>query len=49
MLKQKLIGAMLVIASILTVAITKDATASVICLPLGIYIMVIKENIMEDK
>ena len=45
-IKQKLIGSLLVAACLILTIITKDATASVILIPLGLYAIFTKNKVM---
>lgn len=47
--KQKLLGIMIIVLSIVSCIITRDGTASVILIPIGIYTLLAKEDVMTDS
>lgn len=47
--KQKLLGIMMIALSIVSCIITKDGTASIILLPIGIFTLFTKEDVMTDS
>ena len=49
MIKQKLAGAILIAISVISCVITKDGTASVILIPIGIFTLFKKEDVMTDS
>ena len=49
MIKQKLAGAILIVLSIISCVVTKDGTASVILIPIGIFTLFKKEDVMTDS
>ena len=49
MIKQKLAGAILIAISVISCVVTKDGTASVILIPIGIFTLVKKEDVMTDS
>ena len=49
MIKQKLAGAILIAISVISCVVTKDGTASVVLIPIGIYTLFTKESVMTDS
>ena len=49
MIKQKLAGVILIVLSIISCVVTKDGTASVILIPIGIFTLFKKEDVMTDS
>ena len=49
MIKQKLAGAILIAISVISCVVTKDGTASVILIPIGIFTLFKKEDVMTDS
>lgn len=47
-IKQKLLGIILIIAMIFTAIITGDGTASFMITPIGIWMLISKENLLSD-
>ena len=48
-LKQKLVGTMMLVISIVTPILTGDATISLIMLPLGLYLIFTKDKCLLEK
>lgn len=44
--EQKIIGLLLIVVSLISVAVLKDATAAVLLVPFGIYAIVTKKDIL---
>lgn len=49
MIKQKLAGVILIVLSIISCIILKDGTSAVIFIPIGIYTLLTKEDVMTDS
>lgn len=47
-IKQKLLGIALIIASVASVLIEGDATAAVLFVPMGLYLLLVKDALEED-
>lgn len=46
MLKQKLMGLVMVVIGVLSVIPERDATAAVMLVPLGLYVLFTKKNVL---
>lgn len=44
--EQKIIGLLLIVVNLIGVAVLKDATAAVLLVPFGIYVMLTKEDLL---
>lgn len=47
-IKQKLIGILLIVLSVISAIVTGDGTASLFLVPVGIYVTLTKEMIIAD-
>ena len=47
-IKQKLIGLLLIVLSVISAIVTGDGTASLFLVPVGIYVTLTKEMIIAD-
>lgn len=48
-MKQRIYGALLIVCGVLTVLPEHDLTAAVFLVPLGLYVMLTKENVLYEN